>query len=86
LSEDAQAFLQQRANDAGIDVIKSMASGRRVTQTKVCEDFGQGRVFGAREAIARGMADRVATLDDVMAGLAQKMAPRARRRSALAFD
>jgi ClpP class serine protease len=86
LSEDAQGFLQQRANEAGADFIKAVASGRRVTQTKVREDFGQGRVYGAREAVARGMADRVATLDEVIAGLAQKMPARSRRRSALAFE
>jgi hypothetical protein len=60
--------------------------GRRVTQTKVREDFGQGRVFGAREAVARGMADRIGTLDDVLAGLASRVPARSRRRSALAFD
>jgi ClpP class serine protease len=40
----------------------------------------------ASEAVARGMADRVATLDDVIAGLAQKIPVRSRRRSALVFD
>ena len=86
LSQDAQGFLQQRANEAGADFIKAVAGGRRVTQTKVRDDFGQGRVYGAREAVARGMADRVATLDEVIAGLVQKMPTRSRRRSALAFE
>lgn len=90
LSEQATAFLQSRVNEAGADFIKAVASGRRVTQTKVKEEFGQGRVFGAREAVARGMADRVATLDEVITGLAAKMpapaAARSRRRSALAFE
>jgi signal peptide peptidase SppA len=80
LSEDAARFLQGRANDAGADFIKAVAGGRRVTQTKVREDFGQGRVFGAREAVARGMADRIATLDTVLAGLTQKMPAPSRRR------
>ncbi|BCA04190.1 S49 family peptidase [Bradyrhizobium diazoefficiens] len=88
LSEDARAFLQGRANAAGSDFIKAVASGRRVTQAKVKEEFGQGRVFGAREALARGMADRVATLDQVIGGMVAKMPTRAvsRRRSALAFE
>lgn len=89
LSDEARAFLQGRANDAGADFIKAVAAGRGVTQAKVKEDFGQGRVFGAREAVARGMADRVATLDEVIAGLTQKMVSAARttrRRSALAFE
>jgi signal peptide peptidase SppA len=86
LSEDAASFLQGRANDAGADFIKAVAAGRRVAQTKVKEDFGQGRVFGAREAVARGMADRIATLDDILGGLMQKIPARPRRRSALVFD
>ncbi|MBN8987432.1 MAG: S49 family peptidase [Rhizobiales bacterium] len=88
LSDEARAFLQGRANVAGADFIKSVASGRRVTQAKVKDEFGQGRVFGAREAMARGMADRVATLDQVIGGLVAKMPTRAasRRRSALAFE
>lgn len=87
LSEDAANYLQGRANEAGADFIRAVAAGRRVSQAKVKEEFGQGRVFGAREAVARGMADRVATLDDVIAGMAQKMAsPRSRRRSALVFE
>ena len=86
LSDEANAFLQQRATEAGADFIKAVASGRGVTQTKVREDFGQGRVFSAREAVSRGMVDRVATLDDVIGGLAQKASIRGRRRSAFMFD
>lgn len=87
LSDDARAFLQKRANDAGADFIKAVAGGRKVTQSKVKDEFGQGRVFGAREAMARGMADRVATMSDVIAGMLPKPPSRsARRRSALAFE
>lgn len=87
LSDDARAFLQGRANAAGADFIKAVATGRKVTQTKVREEYGQGRVFGARDAIARGMADRVGTLDQVISGMMPKGPSRpVRRRSALMFD
>ncbi|GIQ73203.1 S49 family peptidase [Bradyrhizobium sp. RD5-C2] len=88
LSDDAKAFLQGRANAAGADFIKAVANGRRVSQTKVREEFGQGRMVGAREAVARGMADRIATLDQVIGGMLQQRSPRphSRRRSALMFD
>jgi signal peptide peptidase SppA len=86
LSDDARAFLQGRANEAGADFIKAVAGGRKTTQTNVRENFGQGRIFGAREAIARGMADDVMTLGDVIGGMLQKAATRSRRRSALVFD
>lgn len=85
LSDEARAFLQGRADEAGNDFIKAVASGRSVTQAKVKEDFGQGRVYGAREALSRGMVDRIATLDDVIGGLQQKRTS-SRRRSALAFE
>ncbi|WP_038380281.1 S49 family peptidase, partial [Bradyrhizobium elkanii] len=88
LSDEARAYLQSRANEAGADFVRAVASGRRVSQTKVREEFGQGRMVGAREAVARGMADRIATLDQVIGGMLQQRAPRpsARRRSALAFE
>lgn len=85
LTDEARSFLQDRANEAGADFIKSVAAGRGISQTKVREDYGQGRVFGAREALSRGMVDRVATLDDVISGMAQRAA-RSRRRSALMFS
>jgi signal peptide peptidase SppA len=87
LSEDAKANLQSRVNDAGADFIRAVASGRKVTQAKVKDEFGQGRMFGARDALARGMADRIGTLDQVISGMVAKMPTRAsRRRSALAFE
>ncbi|UGY14602.1 S49 family peptidase [Bradyrhizobium septentrionale] len=88
LSDEARAYLQGRANEAGADFVKAVASGRRVSQTKVREEFGQGRMVGAREAVARGMADRIATLDQVIGGMLQQRSPRpnSRRRSALVFD
>ncbi|WP_249796064.1 S49 family peptidase [Bradyrhizobium australafricanum] len=87
LSDEARAYLQGRANEAAADFIKAVASGRRVSQTKLHEEFGQGRMVGAREAVARGMADRIATLDQVIGGMLQQRAPRpsSRRRSALAL-
>ncbi|MCC8952900.1 hypothetical protein H8B02_05310 [Bradyrhizobium sp. Pear77] len=59
-----------------------------MTQTKIRDEFGQGRMVGAREAIARGMADRIATLDQFVGCVLQQRSPRpsSRRRSALAFD
>lgn len=86
LSADAQAFLQARVDEAGVDFIKAVAGGRKTTQANVKENFGQGRVYGAKEALSRGMVDRVATLGDVIGGLTQKPAKAMRRRSALAFE
>jgi capsid assembly protease len=88
LSDEARANLQARVNDSGAEFIRAVASGRKVSQTKVKEEFGQGRMFGAKEAIARGMVDRVATLDQVVGDMISKSParPAFRRRSAFAFD
>lgn len=48
------------------DFVKAVASGRNVSQQRVREDFGRGGVVLAADAVARGMADKVATLDDVL--------------------
>jgi signal peptide peptidase SppA len=87
LSDDARANLQSRVNDSGAEFIRAVASGRKVTQAKVKEEFGQGRMFGSKDAVARGMADRVATLDQVIGGMLAGVPGRTspRRRSALAF-
>jgi ClpP class serine protease len=53
----------------GDQFVKAVARGRRVTESKVREDFGQGRIFDARRAVGVGMCDRIATLDQVLAEL-----------------
>lgn len=83
LGEDARANVQARVDEAHTAFVKDVALGRGISQTRVREEFGQGRVVGASQAISAGMADRVATMSDVIAGLtARRVAP---RRSALAF-
>jgi signal peptide peptidase SppA len=87
LSEDTMAHLQSRVSDAGEEFIKAVASGRRTSQTNVRDNFGQGRMFAAGEAVKRGMADRVATLDETIAALAQGAQARSsRKRASALFD
>jgi signal peptide peptidase SppA len=85
LSEDTMAHLQARVAESGDEFIKAVASGRRTSQTDVRDNFGQGRMFGANEAVKRGMADRVATLDQTISDLAQKLQARASRKRATAL-
>ncbi|WP_316158770.1 MULTISPECIES: S49 family peptidase [unclassified Bradyrhizobium] len=87
LSDDARSYLQGRVNDSGAEFIRAVAAGRKVSPATVRKDFGQGRMFGAKDAVARGMADRIGTLDQVISGLVTGGTRAvARRRSALAFD
>lgn len=44
----------------------SVAESRGITRKAVIEKFGDGKVFPAAELVARGMADRIATLDETL--------------------
>jgi ClpP class serine protease len=46
--------------------VKAVAKGRGVKVSAVKNGFGEGRVVTAEEAVTLGMADSVATLDDVL--------------------
>jgi len=70
LSEDAKAQLQEMANEFGRMFNAALADGRGVSLAKVETDFGRGRVFLAREALQRGMIDRIGTLDETVARVA----------------
>lgn len=71
LSEEGRAEIQKRVDESYAMFTRDIAKGRGVSVQTVRDGFGEGRVVGAREAVALGMADRVATIDDVFAGLAK---------------
>jgi signal peptide peptidase SppA len=66
LSEEAQAHLQEQIDSIYEDFVAAVAANRGTTAEDVLANFGQGRTMLAREAVAAGMADRVATLDEVL--------------------
>jgi HK97 family phage prohead protease len=69
LSDEARADLQDGVDKYYALFTQAVAAGRGVTLEKVLADFGQGRMLMAADAVAIGMADEVATLDQVLAGL-----------------
>lgn len=81
LSEEAEAYIQSRVDDYYGMFVDAVAKGRGVTSKKVLSDFGQGRVFGAKQALAAGMIDRIATLDETLARYGVQVAPKPRGRS-----
>jgi signal peptide peptidase SppA len=83
LSPEAIANLQGEVDQAHGAFVKAVAAGRKVSVAKVQADFGRGRTMMAQNAVYAGMADRVGTLADVLAGVRTRHA--FRRRSALAF-
>lgn len=85
LSEEALAALQARVDEAAGAFLDAVAAGRRMSPKTARERFGAGQTFTAREAVANGLADRVATLDEVIAGMSAGKGRAWRRRSAIAF-
>jgi signal peptide peptidase SppA len=70
LSDDARADLQGKCDAYYHTFLSAMARARGVSTKTVAEDFGQGRMLTARDAVAVGLADGLGTLDAVIARLA----------------
>lgn len=85
LDETARAAIQGRVDEAASAFLDAVASGRKINRKAAQERFGDGRVFGVREALESGLADRAATLDEVVTALSAGKGRAWRRRSALAF-
>lgn len=75
LSDDARADMEKRVAEYGRTFDRDAAKNRGTTPERVRKEFGQGLVFGAKEATDRGLADGTATLDETVDRLR-----RARRR------
>jgi signal peptide peptidase SppA len=81
LSDAAKADLQRKVDASAVKFDQAVAKGRAVSATTVREKFGQGLMFNGQEAVDRGMADRVATLDETISRFAaggRVSGPRAR--------
>lgn len=69
MSADALAYAQGQIDEIYDEFVQAVAKHRGVTATKVESGFGQGRVVRAKTAVAQGMADRIATMEEVLADL-----------------
>lgn len=76
LGDAAKAELQRNVRAAYDMFVADVAKGRKVPESVVRGDpekdakhFGGGRVYPAKEAVRLGMADRVETLDELIARL-----------------
>lgn len=69
LSADAKAALQESVNATYSKFVSGVARNRGTTVSEVKKNYGQGRVMNAEQALAAGMVDRIATLDEVLAKL-----------------
>lgn len=69
LSEAARTRVEARLADVHTQFLQALATGRNRPLATIASGFGQGRTFSAAEALAVGMIDRIATLDEVLAEL-----------------
>ncbi len=75
LSPEARGEIQSKVDAYHAMFVRDVAKGRKVSETRVNSDFGEGRMVTARDAVARGMADRVLTLEQVLARLGAEGGP-----------
>ena len=64
LSEEALAFEQSRVDDYGRAFEAAVARNRGVSADVVHSTYGQGRMYGAEQAVRLGMADHIGTIRD----------------------
>lgn len=69
LSDGAREHLQAIVDTAYGRFIADISRGRGVSKDDVKAKYGQGRVLTADDALAAGMVDKVATLEDTIARL-----------------
>lgn len=70
LGEEARAALQKAVDEFYGMFVDDVAKGRGTSTAKVIGGYGEGRMVLARDSVREGMADRVATLDQVISDLA----------------
>ncbi len=72
LSKEARTEMQGKVDAFYRMFVAAVATQRGVSEQTVEETFGQGRMVMATEAVARGMADAVGTLDATVARLSSQ--------------
>lgn len=66
LSDDAKAAMQEKIDAFYSQFINAVARHRGVSADAVKNGYGQGRTLGADAAVKAGLADRIASLEDVI--------------------
>lgn len=75
ITEEGQAAIQKRVDESYATFTRSVARHRGVPVDAVRNGFAEGRVVGADEAVALGMVDRIATIDQVVSDLVAQSEP-----------
>lgn len=77
LGEDARAQIQGQVDEFYGMFVRDVAAGRGVAVNVVADGYGGGRTFLAKGALAAGMVDRIATLEETV----RRLQPRSNRQS-----
>lgn len=86
LTDEARVAMQARVDDAYERFVTAVAAGRRVPVATVRSGYGEGRLVSAKDALAAGMVDEIATLDAVIERLRTRPTVRAVPRARAAGD
>jgi signal peptide peptidase SppA len=81
LTDDAKSSMQERVDAYYSMFLADVAKGRRVPTSQVASAYGQGDIVLARDALAAGMVDRIATLDATVRRLVGAKAARVPQRA-----
>lgn len=79
LTAEAEAAMQKVVDGVYDQFVADVAKGRGVSVKAVRDTYGEGRVVFAKDALAAGMVDRIATLEEVLAGMQKSPTPRGDR-------
>lgn len=83
-TEEGRAAIQADIDAVEAVFLADVARGRRVPLATVRADFGQGGMLAAERAVRVGMADRIGTLEGVLAQGSRRTGPTTGGRRALA--
>ncbi|WP_019585229.1 S49 family peptidase [Deinococcus apachensis] len=75
LSEEARAERQEMVDAIHTQFVQAVAKGRRKARNVVAEQWATGHVWTGQDAVTAGLADRVASLGQVLAELTGNAAP-----------
>ena len=75
LSEDGKAEIQAQVDQVYSIFVDAVADNRGVTVDTVLEDMADGRVFLAKQAMRRGLIDKIASFEDTINDMATNGGP-----------
>lgn len=83
LTKEGRAYLQAQVDEIYRVFVDSVATNRRVSAEQVLEHMADGRTFIGQQAIDAGLADGIATVDDMVERMATSPEKFASRRRAV---